>query len=166
MSRSQQSTARGFLLPSAIFLLVILAALGAFIVNVSTSQHLGMALDIKGERAWQAANAGMEWVRYKLASNPGSPSCPVNVTPWPSTSASSSLSFTNTTTLTDFYATVECNLLTPTTPTPTDVQGIQTWVFEVRVTACSPAAAAEPRCPGTPTATGYAERQLQGLIAF
>jgi len=149
---------KGFLLPSAIFLLVILAALGAFILNISTSQQVGMALDIKGERAWQAANSGMEWVRYKIASNPSSPSCPAGTT-WGASTYS--LSFLNTSTLTDFYATVECN------PLPqTDVQGIQTWVFEVRVTACSPAASVEPRCPGTPTVLGYAERQLQGLISF
>lgn len=158
MRRSERTVARGFLLPSAIFLLVILAALGAFILNISTSQQLGMALDIKGERAWQAANAGMEWARYKLASNPSSPSCPASTT-W--NGSGYSLGFSGTSTLTDFYATVECRLLENT-----DVQNISTWVFEVRVTACSPAAAAEPRCPGTPTATGYAERQLQGLISF
>lgn len=161
MRKSEPTVARGFLLPSAIFLLVILAALGAFILNISTSQQLGMALDIKGERAWQAANAGMEWVRYKLASNPSSPSCPAG-TPWPaSVGGNQSLSFSSTSTLTDFYATVECQSVAST-----DVQGVPTQVFEVRVTACSPAAAAEPRCPGTPAATGYAERQLQGLISF
>jgi MSHA biogenesis protein MshP len=80
MSRSGPTDFRGFALPAAIFLLVILTALGAFILNISTSQQLGLALDIRGERAWQAANAGMEWVRYKLASNPSSPSCPANTT--------------------------------------------------------------------------------------
>ena len=29
-------------------------------------------------RAWQAANAGMEWVRYRLAANPAAPACPAN----------------------------------------------------------------------------------------
>lgn len=158
MRRSKSTVAGGFLLPSAIFLLVILAALGAFILNISTGQHMGMGLDIRGERAWQAANAGMEWARYKIASNPSSPSCPANTT-WGGSGYN--LGFSATSTLTDFYATVECNPLSQT-----DVQGIQTWVFEVRVTACGPAAAAEPRCPGTPTAAGYAERQLQGLISF
>lgn len=161
MNKSKPIVVRGFLLPSAIFLLVILAALGAFILNISTGQQLGMALDVKGERAWQAANAGMEWVRYKLASNPGSPVCPVGITPWPATTSTQSLSFTNTVTLTDFYATVEC-----IERESTNVHGIGTWVFEVRVTACTPAAATEPRCPGTPTEFGYVERQLQGLISF
>lgn len=159
MSRKSSTGFTGFALPTAIFLLVILASLGAFIVNISSSQHLGMALDIRGERAWQAANAGMEWVRYKLASNPGSPSCPASTT-WGSSGYS--LSFLNTSTLTDFYATVECRLLETT-----DVQNVSTWVFEVRVTGCSPANATEPRCPSnTPAATSYAERQLEGLISF
>ena len=152
MNISASSIARGFVLPAAIFLLVALAALGAFILNVSTSQQLGMALDINGERAWQAANAGMEWVRYELATNPTNPSCP---------STASSLSFSGTSTLQNFYASVQC-----TSVAQTDVQGVSTQVFEVKVTACSPANASEPRCPGTPTANGYAERQLQGLVSF
>ncbi len=154
----KQAQPSGFALPTAIFLLVILAALGAFVLNVSTGQQLGMAIDVKGERAWQAANAGMEWVRYKLAANPTSPACPSNTT-WGSSNYS--IPFTGTSTLTDYYATVECRQVENT-----DVQGISTWVFEVRVTACSPAATSEPRCPGTPTALGYAERQLQGLVSF
>lgn len=161
MSRSRSTIARGFLLPSAIFLLVILAALGAFIVNIFTAQQLGMALDVNGGRAWQAANAGMEWARYKLAaSDPKSRSCPAS-TAWGGSGYSLGFPGTSTSTLTGFFATVECRLLAST-----DVQGEPTWVFEVRVTACSPAAAAEPRCPGTPKALGYVERQMQGLISF
>lgn len=98
----------GFALPSAIFLLVILSALGAFILNVSSSQQLGMALDIRGERAWQAANAGMEWVRYRLAANPSAPVCPANT----------SIGFAANGTLADFRATVECRQVSAT-----DVQG-------------------------------------------
>ena len=158
MSRSRSTTARGFLLPSAIFLLVILSVLGAFILNVFTAQQLGMVLDVNGERAWQAANAGMEWARYKLASAPGGPACPANTT-WGGSGYS--LGFPGTSSLTGFHATVECRQVANT-----DVQGIPTWVFEVRVTACSPAAAVAPLCPGTPTASGYVERQMQGLISF
>ena len=148
----------GFALPSAIFLLVILSALGAFILNVSSSQQQGMALDIRGERAWQAANAGMEWVRYRLAANPAAPACPPN-TAWGASNYS--IGFAGSATLTDFLATVECHQIDAT-----NVQGVATWVFEVRVTACSPAAGVVLRCPGVPTVAGYAERQLQGLVSF
>jgi MSHA biogenesis protein MshP len=148
----------GFALPSAIFLLVILSALGAFILNVSSSQQQGMALDIRGERAWQAPNAGMEWVRYRLAATPAAPACPANTT-WGASTYS--IGFAGSATLTDFLATVECRQIDST-----NVDGVATWVFEVRVTACSPAAGVVLRCPGVPTVAGYAERQLQGLVAF
>lgn len=51
---------RGFVLASAIFLLVIMAALGAFIVQVTTASHTASALDVQGARAYQAARVGIE----------------------------------------------------------------------------------------------------------
>lgn len=52
---------RGFVIPAAIFLLVVLSALGAFMVTVSVTQHTNAALDVQGSRAYQAARAGIEW---------------------------------------------------------------------------------------------------------
>lgn len=66
--RSAAKHMRGFALVSAIFILVVLAALGAFIVNISTSQHIGSALDVQGVRAYHAARAGIEWGLYKVQS--------------------------------------------------------------------------------------------------
>lgn len=71
MSATQRSNmrlgraTRGFVLPAAIFLLVVLAALGAAIVTVSTTQQIGSALDVQGTRAYQAARAGIEWGLYQ-----------------------------------------------------------------------------------------------------
>lgn len=62
---------RGFSLVSAIFLLVVLAALGAAMVTFSTSQSQSLAIDVLGSRAYQAANAGVEWAAYNIAANPG-----------------------------------------------------------------------------------------------
>ena len=59
---------RGFALLSAIFILVVLATLGAFILNVSSSQQIGSALDIQGVRAYQAARAGIEWGVHQVQS--------------------------------------------------------------------------------------------------
>jgi MSHA biogenesis protein MshP len=56
---------RGFAIVSAIFILVVLAALGAFIVTVFGNQQAGSALDVLGVRAYQAARAGIEWGLYK-----------------------------------------------------------------------------------------------------
>lgn len=147
--------ARGFALPAAIFLLVILASLGAFIVNISTGQHASQALDISGERAYQAAYAGREWARYQISVTPA---CPAS-TGWGTSTYS--LDFTGTETLGDFSATIECRLLEST-----DVAGVPTSLFEVRVTACNSAQAIEPRCPGAVTSFGYVERQLQALIGL
>ncbi len=61
----------GFSLVSAIFLLVVLAALGAGMVTFSTAQNRNLALDIQGSRAYQAAQAGVEWAAYNIAANPG-----------------------------------------------------------------------------------------------
>ena len=57
---------RGFALPSAIFLLVILSALAAFMVHFSTTQSVTSAQDVQGSRAYQAARAGTEWALYKV----------------------------------------------------------------------------------------------------
>lgn len=61
----------GFSLVSAIFLLVVLAALGAGMVTFSTAQNRNLALDIQGSRAYQAAQAGVEWAAYNIAVAPG-----------------------------------------------------------------------------------------------
>ena len=52
---------RGFSLVGAIFLIVVLAALGAYIVTVTSVQHTVPALSIQGARAWFAALSGLEW---------------------------------------------------------------------------------------------------------
>jgi len=61
--------ARGFSIITAIFLLVVLSALGAALVSISTMQHAESALDVQGARAYQAARAGMEWGLYQQRVN-------------------------------------------------------------------------------------------------
>ncbi|MDO8291698.1 MAG: hypothetical protein Q7T29_02330 [Gallionella sp.] len=62
---------RGFSLVSAIFLLVVIAALGAFAVTLSTTQQQSSALDVLGARAYQAARTGIEWGAYQILRNGG-----------------------------------------------------------------------------------------------
>jgi len=57
---------RGFAIVSAIFLLVVLAALGAFMLTMSAVQHTTSAQDVQGSRAYQAARAGIEWGVYQV----------------------------------------------------------------------------------------------------
>jgi len=52
---------RGFAAIAAIFLVVVLAALGGFMLTFSNTQHLTSAQDLQGSRAYWAARAGLEW---------------------------------------------------------------------------------------------------------
>lgn len=75
---------RGFVLPTAIFLLVVLAALGAYMVSLSRSSHISSALDVQGGRAYQAARAGIEWAAWQVVDpqnlQPSPPPCPASPT--------------------------------------------------------------------------------------
>ncbi len=66
MKKRQQ----GFSIVTAIFLLVVLAGLGAAMVTLSTTQNQSSAADVMGSRAYQAARAGIEWAAYQIINNP------------------------------------------------------------------------------------------------
>jgi MSHA biogenesis protein MshP len=55
------AVAAGFVLPSAIFLLVVLAALGAYLVSIGTTQQQTLVQDVEGTRAYWAARAAAEY---------------------------------------------------------------------------------------------------------
>jgi MSHA biogenesis protein MshP len=57
---------QGFTIISAVFLIVILALLGAMMVSMSTSQQVGSARDLIGSRAYFAAKTGIEWGAYQV----------------------------------------------------------------------------------------------------
>lgn len=87
------SRVRGFAIFSAIFILVVLATLGAFILNISSSQQIGSALDVQGVRAYQAARAGIEWGLYQQLQ--GGVACPAaNFVPGASTMSGFTVSVT------------------------------------------------------------------------
>ncbi len=68
--RRAPAAARGFALVSAIFLLVVLAALGAYMLVFSSVQHSSSAQDVNGTRAYLAARAGIEWGSYQILRSP------------------------------------------------------------------------------------------------
>jgi MSHA biogenesis protein MshP len=128
---------RGFVLPAAIFLLVVLAALGAAIVTVSTTQQIGSALDVQGTRAYQAARAGIEWGLYRQLQ---------------ASSCAATSSFVPTaSTLAGFTVTVKCLATLDTHSGPT--------VYSLTSTACNqPVSNA---CPNTSSPNSfYVERQM------
>lgn len=61
---------KGFAIMSAIFILVVLASLGAYVMTIGSAQHIGSALDIEGSRTLQAARAGMDWAIARVVNAP------------------------------------------------------------------------------------------------
>lgn len=56
----------GMAIMSAIFILIVLAVLAAFVVQVSTMQHMGSVQDLQSIRTYQAARAGIEWALFRV----------------------------------------------------------------------------------------------------
>ena len=56
---------RGFALVVAIFLLVVLASLGVYIVKISGVQHATVNMALLGSRAFEAARTGIEWGAFQ-----------------------------------------------------------------------------------------------------
>jgi len=137
-------SSKGFSLVSAIFLLVVIAALGTFAVTLSTTQQQSAALDVMGARAYQAARAGIEWGAYQVlpasaaafatACRPGPTT--QTVTPLPNT-------------LAGFTVNVGCSATS-------HVEGVPTlWVYSLTSTATQ----------GTVATPDYVERQMTVTIA-
>ena len=72
--RRRHSLQQGFAAVAAVFLVVALAALGAFMVSFSNTQQLTSAQDVLGSRAYWAARAGLGWGLASLTAN--STTCP------------------------------------------------------------------------------------------
>lgn len=135
----------GFAIVSAIFLLVVLAALGGFIATVSTMQHIGSALDVSGARAYQAARAGTEW---GLSGAVNAAACV----------GSTDIGIVGT-----MSVTVTCNQIAP--PPATLASTIETGlgaIFSITATACNMPTGTT--CPGNTASPNYVERQIMVLV--
>lgn len=136
-----RATHSGFSIVAAIFLLVVLAALGTFILRVSSMQHIGQAYDVQGARAYQAARAGIEWGLYQVLQ--GGAACPATTSFAPAGMAG-------------FTVTVGC------TSTATDELGTPVTIFALTATACNLPAGGP--CPGS-GGDNYVERQITSTAA-
>lgn len=134
---------RGFGIVSAVFLVVVLAGLGAAMVNFSTMQHATVAMDVQGARAYQAARAGVEWGLYKslIPASVACPAGPVSFNP-------------PAPTLNSFTVTVTCTNQTSANTTPP----IPT--RQLTSTACN-APDGSGNCPGAGGGADYVERKMQ-----
>jgi MSHA biogenesis protein MshP len=148
MSRRQNS---GFSLISAIFLLVVVAVLGAYVATLATSQQTSEALDVEGARAYQAARAGIEWGAWQLLQNSGGAFATACDAADYATGTSPVLSALAGT-LSGFNVVVKCGSQKPL-PFPTE--GIATVrVYQLTVTASK----------GNLGSLFYVERQLQAIL--
>lgn len=140
-SLHQHKSQQGFAIVSAIFLVVVLAGLGAFIANVSTHQQIGAALDVIGSKAYQAARAGTEQGLYQA----------LNTTP--SCNPSSDIGVIDTITVT-----VTCSVVAPTATVTEAGIGV---IYSITATACNiPSGTA---CPGDASSPNYVERRVTVL---
>lgn len=125
---------RGFSIVSAIFLLVVLSALGAFMLTFSNVQQMTSAQDLQGTKAYQAARAGIDWGAYQVLQNGGN--C----------NASSSVALGGN--LSGFSLVVNCSKTTYTEA------GSTINLYQITATATQ----------GTVGSTTYTERQLQAVL--
>lgn len=140
-----RKTQRGFSLVSAIFLLVVIAALGAFALTLSSTQQQSAALDVVGARAYQASRAGVEWGAYQVLQAPGA-AFATACRAAPTNQALAALPGT----LAGFAVTVGC------VATVHDEAGVARTVYQLTSTATLGAVA-------TPD---YVERQMTATIAL
>ncbi len=131
----------GFAAIAAIFLVVVLAALGGFMLTFSNTQQLTAVQDLQGSRAFWAARAGLEWGVASVA----------NCATFPKTSPKSLPGATATPPTFDggFSVAVDC---TPTTYT----DGTSTTIYTINATA-KPAG-------GVPGSIGYVERSMTATV--
>ncbi|MCW8882322.1 MAG: pilus assembly protein MshP [Sedimenticola sp.] len=66
----------GFSLISTLFMVVVLAALGGYMVRLNVSQQTTTTLSLQSVRAWYAASSGLEWAVYQIGSNNSCPPVP------------------------------------------------------------------------------------------
>jgi MSHA biogenesis protein MshP len=137
LNRNHRS-ARGFLVIAAVFLLVVLAGLVAYLLTVSTTSQAASAADLNSARAHQAARAGLEVAAFQVLR---SSTC----------TASQNLAFTAN--LSGYTATVSC------TSSALSEGGVTVTAYSLVSTGCNePVSSA---CPNsTTTSATYAERQL------
>lgn len=139
----------GFVLMMAVFMIVTLAAIGVYLVTVSTGQTAAVAQDVQGVNSYQAARTGVDWGAYQILRNTGggfATSCAALALDAEFSQPPLALAQG----LSGFYAEVTCKLVGNDTEAGTPLR-----VYRLTVTGCN-----RTPCAGAPTAT-YVERQLQ-----
>lgn len=130
--------AAGFSIVTALFLVVVLSALGVAVMTLTTAQQTSSALDLLGTRAYEAARAGVEYGLYQQQING---------------SCAATRSFVPGGTLSTFTVTVLCAV------NPTPGMGASMNRITVTATACNQPAGGV--CPNAaPSSPDYAQRTV------
>lgn len=138
---------RGFLIIAAVFLLVVLAGLVAYLTTVSTTSQAASAADFNSARAYQAARAGAEWGAYRILQGPG------GATTFETQCAGGAATPRNITfvsTLFDYIATVTCTSVSVTEGASPPFRS-----YRIVSTGCN-----QPTCPTVTNSATYVERQV------
>lgn len=146
---------RGFLIIAAVFLLVVLAGLVAYLTTVSTTSQAASAADLNSARAYQASRAGSEWAAFLILRTAGPGVAGSLKAQCVAGTVTKNLTFAGTT-LAPFTATVKC------TSTPFTEGAASVRAYTIESNACNLPAA---NCPNTatPSAT-YVDRQHTLII--
>lgn len=134
---------RGFGIAAAIFILLVLAVLGAFIVSVSTTQHAGAALDVQGTQTYRAARSGIEWGVYKVLKDVAYV-CGTN----------------DIGAVSGMQVTVECVHTTANEVKPDGTTTVN--LYEITATACN--LPLGTTCPGVIANPNYVERRIRVMV--
>ncbi len=143
---------RGFSLVTAIFLLVVLAALGAIAVSISGLQQSTVALDAHGVHAYQAAYAGVQWAAYRQLKTTAPPT--------PNTCFATSNLTGLAQSVAPFTVTVSCTAASSDEGKAT--RRIAT--YSITATACNQPDAGTGQCPNSAPAGNYVERRLTATL--
>lgn len=132
---------RGFVLPAAIFLLVALTAMATLLMRITASAMGADALEFQGERAYQAAQAGVESGIYTALKTTN---CDASL-PWPPFR------------LGDFKMQVDCLHYTTSEPKADGTGNVSLYMVASR-------ASYAPGGISAPTSIDYAERRVTATI--
>lgn len=149
----------GFAIVAALFILVVLAALGGYLASTSSTQHLTLAKDAMNARAAQAARAGIEWATYQATRALPGPAfradCLAAAAPANNAAAPAALSFAvgELPAISDFRVDMEVRWWRVS-------EGADSYcVYNIVATACNAAA-----CPSATPGIGYAEHQQMATV--
>lgn len=138
----------GFTLVSALFVVVVLALLGAVLAKVALRQQLGSAAEVEHARALQAARGGLEWAAFQVLRNPAPPAAA------PACFGATSFALAG---LAGFTVTVNCTRTNGS-------DGSATLAFyRLVANACNAPSAGACPASGTPQPT-YVERELAWTV--